>query len=913
MLNKLVMKKFLAFLLFYNVLLNNAQINGVSQYTSSLINYGVGNNGKFNSTINSLGEVFYFQFQTVSPNYPVLCKYSSGVVTTYTSSVISTLFNPRLFSIGTDVWIIMCDQISFNSKIYKFDGTSFTDYTSLIFTATGITSFNCISKQNSDILIGTNSGIIKLNGTTVSVLNTGNSTLINNTVNDIKSLNYINVLVGTQNGLTTYNGTTFSAPIYFPSTSNYKVNQIYMSSTRTIVTSQAPGTNNFYNLNGTTLTLLSFNNNPSQYLSSAFNNIVVDGNEFYISMSNKNYISKVNAQILNTYYLPLSSSIHSNIFKSPISNKLIKLSINNFNPNPLVITEIDLSTYACIYTYDDNLHKSYIDTNFVKAPVFTSNTKFNEMLTSGAPSYIVPFISGVTTPSNGVSSHFASALWIGGLDNLGNLHMAAQTYKQTGTDFWPGYLDTISANTTVSNASPYNKVLKFSCNQINSFAAYLNAGNASALTSNSFSSIVNYMPNGNSVNNFAKQLAPYKDWNNNGKYEPSMGDYPLIKGHQQLLTVYNDGFGPHTESKGLALGIDVNDNLYAFNDPTLPDSMQVINFTTFNNFKITNRSNNNYNNVLVSIWNDVDLGYYLDDYIGCDTSLNFAYVYNADSLDNIGAGVNSNNTKLPMLGLTYLNNSFCLSDGVDNDNDGLIDEPNEYFKMNRVTFYNNNIGVFMPPTTNPDSATHYYNLMNAVWKDGTNFTYGANAYNTSSTNYIKRVFPGNIETNTGWTEKTAGNNKGDRRILCTIGPFNFPAKKTIEVDFAIVFSRDTSLTFVNNNLSLLKKDIKNVRTYYNNSITCLPTVNVGITKNKNDNYSFWTYPNPSKDLIFVNASKTIVNGNYNVYNTIGQSVLQGKIYNSSSFELNITNFKTGIYFIELEVNNYKVVQKIIKD
>jgi hypothetical protein len=39
---------------------------------------------------------------------------------------------------------------------------------------------------------------------------------------------------------------------------------------------------------------------------------------------------------------------------------------------------------------------------------------------------------------SGKHSYFAAALWIGGLDQGGQLRTAAQTYRQTGNDFWPG-------------------------------------------------------------------------------------------------------------------------------------------------------------------------------------------------------------------------------------------------------------------------------------------------------------------------------------------------------------------------------------------------------------------------------------------------------------------------------------------
>ena len=47
-------------------------------------------------------------------------------------------------------------------------------------------------------------------------------------------------------------------------------------------------------------------------------------------------------------------------------------------------------------------------------------------------------------PSTGtipVSSSFAGALWVGGIDAGGQLKIAAQTYRQSGNDFWPGPLD----------------------------------------------------------------------------------------------------------------------------------------------------------------------------------------------------------------------------------------------------------------------------------------------------------------------------------------------------------------------------------------------------------------------------------------------------------------------------------------
>ena len=39
------------------------------------------------------------------------------------------------------------------------------------------------------------------------------------------------------------------------------------------------------------------------------------------------------------------------------------------------------------------------------------------------------------------NSLFAGSVWIGGYDQQGQLKVAAQTYRQSGNDYWPGPLD----------------------------------------------------------------------------------------------------------------------------------------------------------------------------------------------------------------------------------------------------------------------------------------------------------------------------------------------------------------------------------------------------------------------------------------------------------------------------------------
>ncbi len=49
--------------------------------------------------------------------------------------------------------------------------------------------------------------------------------------------------------------------------------------------------------------------------------------------------------------------------------------------------------------------------------------------------------------------NFASSIWMSGYDGAGNLHIAAQTYRQSGNDYWPGPLDASDTLTYSTSAN----------------------------------------------------------------------------------------------------------------------------------------------------------------------------------------------------------------------------------------------------------------------------------------------------------------------------------------------------------------------------------------------------------------------------------------------------------------------------
>ena len=129
----------------------------------------------------------------------------------------------------------------------------------------------------------------------------------------------------------------------------------------------------------------------------------------------------------------------------------------------------------------------------------------------GAAQYEVP-------KGSGKNSLFAGALWIGGIDAGGNLRMAAQTYRQSGYDFWPGPVDTTNTSVDSTVCKQYDRFWKINRQDVINFIG------GSAATADMFS----YPGNGDPLNNQAHFLAPFYDKDGDEIYNPNDGDYPLF-------------------------------------------------------------------------------------------------------------------------------------------------------------------------------------------------------------------------------------------------------------------------------------------------------------------------------------------------------------------------------------------------
>ena len=391
-------------------------------------------------------------------------------------------------------------------------------------------------------------------------------------------------------------------------------------------------------------------------------------------------------------------------------------------------------------------------------------------------------------------SMFAGALWIGGVDDGGQLKVAAMTYRQSGNDFWPGPLNVSNATISAEECNRWDTHFKLERSDVEEYVARFETDPTYVVPN----SILDWPahPYDDALNQ-DPFLAPFYDVNGNGEYEPEDGDYPdynitgtndnaRLYGDQTLFWIFNDKGNIHTETEAEPLGIEVHAQAFGFT------SDNEVNDMTFYNYKIINRSTLPLNNTYFGQWVDPDLGYYLDDYVGCDVSLGLGFCYNGDAEDEGAAGYGFNP---PAIGVDFFQGPIAdPGDGIDNDRDGVVDEIGEQIIMSKFVYYNNDFTV----TGNPESGTDIYNYLRGIWKDNVPMTYGGDGHGAgagSTTDLCNFMFPGTSDAEfpgQEWTEVTAGNIPADRRFLQSAGPFTLEPGAVNTITTGVVWARAKS-------------------------------------------------------------------------------------------------------------------------
>jgi hypothetical protein len=420
-----------------------------------------------------------------------------------------------------------------------------------------------------------------------------------------------------------------------------------------------------------------------------------------------------------------------------------------------------------------------LDINNVRARLMTGGDMWWNQGGSDRAAYEIP-------KGSGKHSQFAASCWIGGYDQQGQLKVAAQTYRQDGNDYWPGALDN-DGKITSDVCQAWDHFWKIDRSTIKRFVqAYKIGGD---LKASEFDAINEWPATGNNTVKGAQGIklslnpsntyAPFVDVNGDGKYQPDQGDYPDITGDQYIWWVFNDAGNVKQQSLTSAMGVEVQTSAFAY------ATQDFLNNATFCNYRVINRGPLTIDSTYIAVWDDCDLGYYLDDFIGCDTSRGLGIQYNATNNDG-GAGGNASTSyglNPPQVGLDYFQGpkrTIKLPSGKDT-----IQE----LKMTNFTYYNNDPSII----GNPNNGIQIYYYMTGSIRNGERFSYDFTGAGIPSKGYgvgpvSNFVFWGDPADNSQWSECACNNNPGDRRFIFSSGPFQLKPGAINDITFGCIWA-----------------------------------------------------------------------------------------------------------------------------
>ncbi|MCF8243167.1 MAG: T9SS type A sorting domain-containing protein [Melioribacteraceae bacterium] len=270
--------------------------------------------------------------------------------------------------------------------------------------------------------------------------------------------------------------------------------------------------------------------------------------------------------------------------------------------------------------------------------------------------------------------------------------------------------------------------------------------------------------------------APYNDRDGDGKFTPGF-DTPQYYGDETLWYVSNDANPERTTFTygTMPIGLEFQTTVWGY------DNINFLRNVVFKKYKIIHKGIDTVKNMYLGYWSDPDLGFAGDDYVGCDTTLNMAYVYNGDNIDDDYYKKNP-----PALGYVLLQGPIVKGNPDDAavfNNQKLTGFKN--LGMTSFVFYFDPFRTREPEPYGPSD--FYNNLQGYIWN-------GEPFVDPNTIEPTKFILAGDPVNETGWYEGSGwpgGPSPDDRRMLMSTGPFSFAPGDTQEVVIAILIERSS--------------------------------------------------------------------------------------------------------------------------
>jgi len=279
--------------------------------------------------------------------------------------------------------------------------------------------------------------------------------------------------------------------------------------------------------------------------------------------------------------------------------------------------------------------------------------------------------------------------------------------------------------------------------------------------------------------------AEYLDVDKDGSYDPNI-DEPNKLGKQTAFMVINDGKSLADRSfKTDRMNLEVHVTTWSYErDDEMGDIVYM-------KYKFINKDTETMNNLLFSLWTDLDLGAnYQDDMVGCDT----VFAVNAsDVTDNLAYYMNFNAGDGSATGFDFMQGPVIPGDasdvaynrfgpllGVDT-----IPGSKNGIMISAKTYDNSTTNDGSPGgASDPIKASRWYQE-GGFDREGTPTNPALYGTGGTASDDPKFMYSGDPVAGTGWIQNTGE----DRRFMATAEPFNLGPGESNQVISAFVFGK----------------------------------------------------------------------------------------------------------------------------
>jgi hypothetical protein len=390
--------------------------------------------------------------------------------------------------------------------------------------------------------------------------------------------------------------------------------------------------------------------------------------------------------------------------------------------------------------------------------------------------------------------------------------------------------------------------------------------------------------------------APFWDNDGDGIYNPDNGDYPILEvrgcdGDQPIIpTQMNWCVYDIQDPSNEEVVFYVKFNMFFFQC----EEESALNNTLFTQHLLINANDIAFTELYGGLWSDIDLGNYEDDYIGTMPERATAYVYNADNQDEnndtaVGFGENP-----PVFGIDIFRTPFD-------------DQLNEVGINGMIPYYNGSVVGTQPATTDPNTLMEYYNYLKGNWRDGSPLTFGGSGYQTGEPTDF--AFPDLPDEEGGWSAFQSGVLPGDPRILMNFGKMDATPGAINEVIAAYTFYDDESDHI--SKVSGFRDQIDDVQAFFDNCFSpdafgigpCTQLTTDIETPNTLDQEVI-LFPNPTSDRVEVKSDYPITQ--MHLIDATGRYIAT-----TSESYLHVNALPKGIYFVQIEIQDQVLYKKLI--